>query len=111
MGNTVRAAAAAGLPGSAITGAMLDEAAVAHTGRAWDLAGTDLSDLLDPRSIVATRRAEGGAAPAALAAMIADLRAVLGELDAAARDRASGFAASEALLLEQARAAVRAPAP
>jgi argininosuccinate lyase len=109
VGNSVRAAAGAGLPGSAITGTMLDEAAVAHTGRAWGLGGIDLSELLDPRSIVATRRAEGGAAPTALAAMIADLRSVLGELGAAARDRARGFDTSEALLLDQARAAVRAP--
>jgi argininosuccinate lyase len=106
VGNTVRAAAQAGVPGSQITGQMLDEAALAHTGRSWGLAGTDLTDVLDPRSIVAERRAEGGAAPAALAAMIADLREVLADLGAAAAERTAGFAAAEEALLAQARAVV-----
>ncbi|MDN5861359.1 MAG: argininosuccinate lyase [Pseudonocardia sp.] len=107
VGNTVRAAAQAGVPGSQITGRMLDEAAHAHTGRSWGLAGTDLSDVLDPRSIVAQRRAEGGAAPAALAAMIADLREVLAGIGDAAAERAAGFAAAEEALLERAREVVR----
>lgn len=107
VGNTVRAAARAGLPGSAITGQLLDEAAVAHSGRSWGLTGVDLSDVLDPRSIVASRRAEGGAAPEAMAAMITNLRDVLAGLDAAARERARGFAATEAALLAAAEAVVR----
>lgn len=110
VGNTVRAAAKAGLPGSAITGAMLDEAAVTHAGRSWGLTGVDLSDVLDPRSIVASRRAQGGAAPEAMAAMITDLRGVLAGLDAAAHERAQGFAATEAALLAAAEAVVRGEA-
>jgi argininosuccinate lyase len=107
VGNTVRAAAQAGVPGAEITGQMLDEAALAHTGRSWGLAGTDLADVLDPRSIVAQRRAEGGAAPAALAAMIADLRGVLADIGDAAAERVAGFTAAEEALLERARAVVR----
>jgi hypothetical protein len=78
----------------AITGAMLDEAAMAHAGRSWGLADVDLTDVLDPRSIVASRRAEGGAAPAPLAVMIENLRHVLVELGAAGDQRTAGFAAA-----------------
>jgi argininosuccinate lyase len=110
VGNTVRQASRSGIPGHAITGAMLDEAAIAHTGCSWGLADADLADVLDPRSIVASRRAEGGAAPAALAAMIGNLRDVLVELGAAADQRTAGFAAAEAALLASARASATQPA-
>jgi argininosuccinate lyase len=106
VGNTVREAARQGIPGAGITGAMVDEAALAHTGRSWDLAGTDLSEVLDPRAIVGSRRAEGGAAPEALAQMTANLREVLRGLAAEAERRAEGFEAAEAALLERARAVV-----
>ena len=56
-------AARAGVPGAEITGAMIDEAALAHVGTSWGLAGTDLSEVLDPWRIVLSRTAEGGAAP------------------------------------------------
>ncbi|MBW0089451.1 argininosuccinate lyase [Pseudonocardia sp. KRD-184] len=104
VGNTVRAAAQAGVPGSAITGRMLDDAALAHTGRDWGLADADLSDVLDPRSIVASRRAEGGAAPDAVASMVADLRGTLEGIGAAAVERTAGFAAAEEELVARARA-------
>jgi argininosuccinate lyase len=109
VGNAVRQASRSGIPGHAITGVMLDEAAMAHTGRSWGLADVDLADVLDPRSIVASRRAEGGAAPAALAAMIGNLRDVLVELRAAADQRTAGFAAAETALLASARASVAEP--
>jgi argininosuccinate lyase len=119
VGNTVRAASRGGVPGTAITGAMIDEAALAHTGGTWGLAGTDLADILDPRQIVASRRAEGGAAPEALAAMVADLRGTLGALADEAVARSEAFDRSEQALLDRARdavsevgaAGVRAPGP
>ncbi|GJF01604.1 argininosuccinate lyase [Pseudonocardia sp. D17] len=103
VGNTVRAASRAGVPGAQITGAMIDEAAVAHTGRSWGLAGEDLSGVLDPVSIVASRRAEGGAAQAAVADMVSRLRAELDELAAYAAARTAGFDRAEQELLVQAR--------
>ncbi|GAA4873448.1 argininosuccinate lyase [Pseudonocardia benzenivorans] len=103
VGNTVRAASRAGVPGAQITGAMIDEAAVAHTGRSWGLAGEDLSGVLDPVSIVASRRAEGGAAQAAVADMVSRLRAELAELAADAAARTAGFDRAEQELLVEAR--------
>jgi argininosuccinate lyase len=104
VGNTVREAARLGIPGSGITGAMVDEAALAHTGRSWGLADTDLSAVLDPRAIVASRQAEGGAAPEALVQMTKTLRTQLRELAGQAEQRATAFDDAEAALLETARA-------
>ena len=42
---------------------MLDAAAAEYTGRPLGLTGRDLTEVLDPRQIVATRTAAGGAAP------------------------------------------------
>lgn len=106
VGNTVRAASRAGIPGGQITGAMIDEAAVAHTGRSWGLAGEDLSGVLDPVSIVASRRAEGGAAHAAVADMVSRLRVDLDELAQDAASRTAGFDRSEEQLLATAREVV-----
>ncbi|GEL22419.1 argininosuccinate lyase [Pseudonocardia sulfidoxydans NBRC 16205] len=106
VGNTVRAASRAGIPGGQITGAMIDEAAVAHTGRSWGLAGEDLSGVLDPVSIVASRGAEGGAAPAAVADMVSRLRLDLDELAQDAASRTAGFDRSEEQLLATAREVV-----
>jgi argininosuccinate lyase len=108
VGNTVRAASRAGVPGAEITGAMIDDAARAHTGRSWDLDGTDLAIVLDPRAIVASRSAEGGAAPEALARMAAGLRATLAALQADAEAREAGFDAAENALLAAAREVVEA---
>lgn len=106
VGDTVRAASREGVPGMAITGEMIDRAAVEHTGRPWGLAGADLSEVLDPWQIVLSRRAQGGAAPDALAAMVTSLRRALGELAASARQRTAGFDRAEQRLLDTARAVV-----
>jgi argininosuccinate lyase len=111
VGNTVREAARLRIPGNAITGAMVDEAALAHTGRSWGLAGTDLSTVLDPRTIVASRRAEGGAAPEALARMTTELRDVLRGLATEAERKAAGFDEAEAALLDLARAVAAGELP
>jgi argininosuccinate lyase len=85
VGNAVREASRRGIAGKDITGEMLDRTAVAETGRAWGLTGRDLSGVLDPMSIVATRSATGGAAPSAVATMVEHCR-----------ERAAGLAATVA---------------
>jgi argininosuccinate lyase len=105
VGQTVRTASRAGIPGARITGEMIDKAAEAHTGRSWGLAGTDLSSILDPWRIVQSRRAEGGAAPEALAEMVLRLRADLAELAELAARRQAAFDHAEQDLLRTARKA------
>src|SRR4029079_17769725 len=59
-GVTVREASKNGIPGRLITGAMLDEAAVAVTGQPLGLTSMDLSAALDPAAIIGSRKATGG---------------------------------------------------
>lgn len=106
VGRTVRAASRAGIPGVEITGEMLDRAAVEHTGHPLGLTGRDLTEALDPWRIVLSRDAQGGAAPPAVARMVAALRTELGELDTRARARLAGFDDAEAALLAEVRRAV-----
>ena len=68
VGTAVRRAAAEGLRGVDVTGAMLDRAAEETHGRPLGLEGRDLSEVLDPREIVMTRTSPGGAAPAVVRA-------------------------------------------
>ncbi|MEJ3655266.1 argininosuccinate lyase [Actinomycetes bacterium KLBMP 9759] len=103
VGNTVRAAARAGVPGAQITGAMIDEAAHAHLGSAWGLTEVDLSEVLDPWRIVLSRTAEGGAAPAALHGMTAQLRGIVAELRERAGTKVAAFDRAEQALIETAR--------
>jgi argininosuccinate lyase len=103
VGHTVRAAARAGLRGVDITGAMLDAAAVEHTGRSLGLTGVDLEGVLDPRRIVLTRTAAGGAAPAAVESMVASCREFAAALQAEAAGWRTRFAAAEEELLGRAR--------
>ncbi|MDF3048886.1 MAG: argininosuccinate lyase [Pseudonocardia sp.] len=112
VGACVRRAAAAGLRGVDITGAMLDEAAAdlvaADPGRpAFPvLRETDLSAVLDPRVIVQTRTSRGGAAPDVVREMAKSCReAALAELEAVGARRA-GFERAEAEVLRQATALV-----
>jgi len=99
VGRTVREAAAKGLRGVDITGEMLDNASVALEGRPLGLAGHDLAAVLDPRRIVMTRSAQGGAAPDAVRAMVRSCAAEAGALHAeAARWKATFDRAEESLL-------------
>ncbi|HEY2207573.1 MAG TPA: argininosuccinate lyase [Pseudonocardia sp.] len=109
VGNTVRAASRDGVPGGHITGRMIDEAALAHTGTSWGMTGADLSAVLDPWRIVESRRAQGGAAPEALFAMTAALRSDLDRLEADGAGRAAGFDRAERDLLAAAREAAGVP--
>lgn len=90
-----------------MNGADLDAAAVELLGRPLGLTDVDLSEVLDPRHIVETRQAQGGASPEIVAAMAkarhrdaAELRTEIGRL-LADYDRA------EADVLDQARAVAR----
>jgi argininosuccinate lyase len=103
VGNTVRAAARAGVPGAEITGEMIDEAARAHVGSSWGLAGADLSEVLDPWRIVLSRQADGGASPAALARMTAQLHESGADLAARAAAKLAAFDRAESDLLDTAR--------
>jgi argininosuccinate lyase len=106
VGNAVRAASRAGLPGRLITAAMINDAALAHTGGRWAIADPDLAEVLEATNIVRSRQALGGAAPEAIAATIASSCLRVTELEDLARRRLAGFASAEQALLERARSVV-----
>jgi argininosuccinate lyase len=82
---------------------MIDAAALAHVGSTWGLAGADLSEVLDPWRIVLTRRADGGAAPDALARMTAELHDSATDLITRAHAKLAAFDRAETALLDAAR--------
>jgi argininosuccinate lyase len=99
VGAALRTASAAGLRGLDLDGARLDAAAEELTGRPLGLTGVDLTQVLDPRRIVETRTAAGGAAPPVVAGMAADCAAAARELRVRAVTRLSGFDDARAALL------------
>ena len=103
VGRTVRKASNEGIPGRQITGAMLDEAAIAVTGERLGLAATDLEPALDPRVIIETRRGTGGAAPAAVESMLAQCEKKADDLGSAVERRRTALDRTKRQLLEQAR--------
>ena len=103
VGRTVREASSNGIPGRHITGAMLDDAAMAVTGESWGLAATDLEPALDPRVIIETRRGTGGAAPAAVESMLAQCEHKADDLASAVQARRRALQATKQQLLERAR--------
>jgi argininosuccinate lyase len=82
---------------------MLDEAAVEVTGQTLGLADTALDEALDPRVIIATRQATGGAAPTAIESMIAQCELETASMGSALRQRRESIDDSRRRLLEQAR--------
>ena len=68
------------------------------------MAGRDLTEVLDPRRIVETRTAEGGAAPPVVEQMAADCRRRAGEFARLAAGRTAGFTEAERMLLTTAGA-------
>jgi argininosuccinate lyase len=102
VGLAVRRASAAGLRGIDLDGASLDEAAREYTGRPIGLAGRDLAEVLDPRHIVATRTAAGGAAPPVVEGMAASCLERARELRELAEHRRTAFQAADRRLLEAA---------
>ena len=105
VGIAVRTASAEGLRGIDLDGARLDAAAKEYDGRVLGLAGTDLTEVLDPRHIVETRTAAGGAAPPVVEGMAADCARQAGELRVAARTTRDAFTRATAQLLDTAAAA------
>ena len=109
VGVAVRTAHEAGLRGVDLDGAMLDAAAQQYAGRPLGLADEDLTEVLDPRIIVATRTAAGGAAPEVVAGMADACARQARELrDTATRAR-ERFAAAETALLARAAALAEEP--
>ena len=109
VGVAVRTAHEAGLRGIDLDGEMIDAAALQYAGRALGLAGMDLSEVLDPRRIVATRTATGGAAPEVVGAMAASCSEQAAELRDRARASRASFAEAERSLLAAASALAAGP--
>lgn len=107
VGRTVREASMRGIAGRHITGAMLDEAAIAETGQAWGLASMDLTLTLDPRRIIESRKGTGGAAPTAVESMISQCGLKSDDLAVAVQRRQQVLAQAKQQLLEQARNTAR----
>lgn len=103
VGKAVREASRQGIPGRRITGAMLDEAAVAVTGQPWGLTDADLEPALDPRVIIESRRGTGGAAPGAVEPMLAQCEKSADDLRSAVEHRRVSLERAEGQLLQQAR--------
>jgi len=110
VGVAVRTAHEAGLRGIDLDGQMLDAAAQQYAGRPIGLTGVDLSEVLDPRRIVATRTAVGGAAPEVVQAMAASCAEQAGQLRAVARANSAAFAEAERALLAVAAELAARPA-
>ncbi|MEO6826346.1 MAG: argininosuccinate lyase [Microbacteriaceae bacterium] len=103
VGKTVREASRRGIPGRNITGAMLDEVALAETGEDWGLTDKDLSTALDPAAIVQSRTGMGGAAPDAVRAMIGQCTDLTISLQDAVAEQRNRLERAEDLLLANAK--------
>ena len=103
VGRTVRTASRKGLTGLDITSEMLDEAAAEVCGRRLGLDAAALADALDPRRIVATRRATGGASPGEVKSMAEEFTDRAAQLRARAVEAQERYARTEEALLAQAR--------
>ncbi len=90
---------------SGITAASLDDAARIVTGSAMPDPGStfDVAAVLDPATLVASRREAGGCAPQAVRDEIASLRALVAVEDAWRVERRAANNASRASLLDVAR--------
>jgi argininosuccinate lyase len=107
VGRAVGDAGRQGLRGVDLTGALLDQAAVALLGRPLGLAGRDLGEILDPEAIVRTRLAPGGAAPTVVRDMAAACLHAAEQLRADAERHRLAFRRAEDDLLTQAREVAR----
>ena len=103
VGDVVREASRVGRPGWQITAADVARAARERTGTAWDLSRLDVPALLDARSIIESRRAEGGASHAAVTAMTNSTRTRLNDLARQAAAQGAAFERSEHDLIATAR--------
>ena len=103
VGQAVRAASRQGLRGLDITPEMLDDAASEVCDRRLGLDAAALAEALDPRRIVATRRATGGASPGEVKSMAEEFTAQAAQLRARAVEAQKRYAQTEEALLAQAR--------
>ena len=103
VGSAVRTASRQGLRGIDITSEMLDAAAEEVCGRALGLDAARLADVLDPRNIVATRTAAGGAAPSVVAEMAARYQHHAEQLVIRSELQIQEFDTTEAALVAEAR--------
>jgi len=103
VGNAVRTASSGRVRGRDITVDMLDEAATEVIGSPLGLDATELADALDPRKIVATRTALGGAAPAELHRMADKFLADAQQLNKTAATALDQYKAAEAHVVAQAK--------
>jgi argininosuccinate lyase len=110
VGTAVRMANAAGLRGIDLDGAMLDAAAIEYRGRPLGLTGHDLGEVLDPRAVVETRTALGGAAPHVVEQMAGDCIERAERLRAVAHARRDAFRRAEQELIAEAAAFLSAAA-
>ena len=99
VGRAVRTASRGGMRGRDITSEMLDDAAESLCGRRLGLSAGELVEVLDPRSIVATRQAVGGAAPEEVKAMAARFSAEASRLRRAADAALARFEQAEQSLV------------
>jgi argininosuccinate lyase len=106
VGDTVRTASRAGLRGTDITAAMLNEAAAQVTGAGFGLTDDDLAQIMQPERIVATRTALGGAAPQEVTATVAETLAEVDRLTSLLTHRRDGYAQARHRLLALAAAHV-----
>ncbi len=104
VGRAVRAAAEDGLRGVDLTGAMLDDAAHQEVGRPLGLTGSDLTEVLDPRRLVADRTVQGGASPSVVREMVHSLRTEVQQLHDQTQQRRERYVQSEDRLLARAAA-------
>ncbi|WP_329480392.1 lyase family protein [Kribbella sp. NBC_01484] len=102
VGEVVRDASRRGVRGVDITSEDLDQAALSVVGRSLDLDAEEIRNVLDPRAIVATRSALGGAAPEAVETMTEQYLAKAVDLGYRANHALEKYAAAEARLLAEA---------
>jgi argininosuccinate lyase len=102
VGEVVRDASRRGVRGVDITSEDLDQAALSVVGRPLDLDADEIRNVLDPRAIVATRSALGGAAPEAVETMTEEYLAKAVDLGYRANHALEKYAAAEARLLAEA---------
>ena len=103
VGHAVRTAAEQGLRGVDLDAAALDAAALSVLGRPLGLDSGLLARALDPREVVRTRTARGGAAPAEVARMAAACADEADDLSKQARIRREHFRQAEQALIAAAR--------
>jgi argininosuccinate lyase len=106
VGAAVRRAAAEGLRGVDLTGALLDAAAADAGIAAPSFASADLTAAIDPAAIVSGRRTRGGAAPEIVRGMAKECTETADALLTAIRARRGHFAAADAAVMAQAARAI-----